>query len=131
MQDVKWMEVLGWGKEQLQELRFAAFTMLRQGHYKKAAIYFEGLILLKQDYAYDQQTLGALYLQMGLNAEALARLDQALHLEPNHAPTLMNKAKALLMLGQRQEALKLAASLQKSSNLFIADDATALILAYS
>lgn len=124
------MQVLGWKEQHLSELRCAAFALVRQGHYQKAVLYFEGIIALLP-IAYDYQTLGALYLQLNANDKALSCLDTALRLEPTHAPSLLNKTKAMLMLGQVQPALEHARVLQRHSDPMIADDATALILGYA
>jgi len=126
-----WLEVLGWGTEHLQGLRFAGFSLLRQGHYEPAILYFKALAILEKSNAYDQQTLGALYLQIGKNEEALEQLDRALLLDPGHEPSLLNKTKALLMMGRKPEAFMLAKKLQISSHPTIANDASALVLAYS
>ncbi|NGX60647.1 MAG: hypothetical protein K940chlam9_00113 [Chlamydiae bacterium] len=131
MGKVNWKEILGWGDEQLAELRLAGFSFLRQGHYEKALLFFEGLVVLDPKSAYDIQTLGALYLQMGKGLKALSALNQALTLDPKHEPTLLNKSKALLQLHRKQEALALANVLKMSKDPTIMDDAIALMLAYS
>ena len=46
-------------------------------------------------------------------------------------PTLINLTKAFLMLGRKDEALKLANILKNEKNSVIANIAKALILAYS
>jgi tetratricopeptide (TPR) repeat protein len=131
MAKVNWRELLGWSNEQLEELRFAGFSFLREGHYKKALLFFEALVILDTENAYDVQTLGALYLQLGEGDKALQFLDQALTLEPNHEPTLLNKAKALITIHQKNEGLDLASRLEKSEDPTIAGDAAALIFSYS
>lgn len=131
MAKVNWREILGWTNDQLEELRFSGFSFLREGHYKKALLFFEALVILDPDSAYDAQTLGALYLQMGDNQKALKILNQALKLEPVHEPTLLNKAKALFAVNQRQEALSLVKDLERSSDATIAGDASALIAAHT
>jgi tetratricopeptide (TPR) repeat protein len=128
---VNWREILGWSNEQLEELRFSGFSFLREGHYKKALIFFEALVILDPESAYDAQTLGALYLQLGESQKALDMLNQALALEPAHEPTLLNKAKALLTLHQRTDALQLVKKLEASHDPQIAGDASALSFAYA
>jgi tetratricopeptide (TPR) repeat protein len=131
MAKVNWREILGWTNEQLEELRFAGFSFLREGHYQKALIYFEALIVLDPESTYDNQTLGALYLQVGEQEKALRTLNRALELNPNHEPTLLNKAKALISTHQQQEALTLAARLESSIDPAISGDAAALRAAYA
>jgi tetratricopeptide (TPR) repeat protein len=131
MSKVNWREILGWSNEQLEELRFSGFSFLREGHYKKALIFFQALVILDPANSYDAQTLGALYLQMGDTQKALETLDRALSLEPVHEPTLLNKAKALFTLHRRAEALALAKNLEASADPQIAGDASALLFAYS
>lgn len=131
MVKVNWREILGWTNDQLEELRFSGFSLLREGHYQKALLFFEALVILDPESAYDAQTLGALYLQMGDNQKALKALNQALELEPVHEPTLLNKAKALFAINRRAEAMELVKMLEKSSDQAIAGDSTALFLAYT
>jgi tetratricopeptide (TPR) repeat protein len=131
MATVNWREILGWTDEQLEELRFSGFSFLREGHYEKALLFFEALVILDPESAYDAQTLGALYLQMGRGKKAFKTLNLALQLEPTHEPTLLNKAKTLISINQRAEAIELAKRLVQSTDPTIADDASALLSAYS
>ncbi len=130
MSQVNWREILGWTNEQLEELRFSGFSFLREGHYNKALIFFEALVILDPRNPYDAQTLGGLYLQIGDGDKALLALNKALDLEPTHEPSLLNKAKALLLTHQRAAALDLAHKLERSPDPSIAGDASALIFAY-
>jgi tetratricopeptide (TPR) repeat protein len=131
MAKANWREILGWTDDQLEELRFSGFSFLREGHYQKALLFFEALVILAPESAYDMQTLGALYLQMGENQKALHTLNQALKLEPTHEPTLLNKAKALFAINQRPEALAIVSTLELSPDQTIAGDASALKLTHS
>lgn len=131
MSSVKWLEVLGWGKEQIEDLRFVGYSYLRQGKYDLALTFFEALVVLDPISAYDLQTLGALYLQMGNNLMALNFLERALKVDPNHLPTLLNRVKALFALGYKRQAMTQAKTLETSSESQIANQASALILAYS
>lgn len=131
MAKVNWREILGWTNEQLEELRFSGFSFLREGHYKKALLFFEALVVLDPRSSYDAQTLGALYLQIGNSEKALETLNYALKLEPLHEPTLLNKAKALIALNKRSEALEIIKQLASSPDTTISGDASALIFAYT
>jgi tetratricopeptide (TPR) repeat protein len=131
MSHVNWREILGWTNEQLEELRFSGFSFLREGHYQKSLLFFQALVVLDPENAYDAQTLGAIYLQMGEGQQALALLERALRLDPTHEPSLLNKAKALLAISQRPAALEIAHQLSKSTDPTIAGDAAALVLAYT
>lgn len=127
---VNWRVILGWSDEQLEELRFSGFSFLREGHYQKALLFFEALVIIDPSSVYDTQTLGALYLQLGQGQKALQTIEKALALEPSHEPTQINKVKALLMLSKKTDALKLAEQLQSSEDPMIANEAFALLTAY-
>lgn len=131
MGNIKWRESLGWSEEILEEMRSAGFAYIRQGKYDIALSFFEALCVLDPNNAYDAQTLGAVYLQINNPSKALKCFDKALKIEAEHAPTLLNLAKALFMLGKREEGLKLAHILKKEPNAFISNMAEALILAHS
>lgn len=128
---INWMEKLGWNIEQLEDLRVTAYAYIRQGKYEIALPIFEALCVLNHTDPYDAQTLGALYLQLNNPSKALKCFDRALKMEGDHGPTLLNVAKALFMLGKKDEALKLAHILVKEQDSFISNTAKALILAYS
>lgn len=131
MGNINWQEKLGWNEEHLDDLRNTAFAYIRQGKYKIAEPIFEALVVLNQDNAYDAQTLGALYLQLNEPAKALKYFDRALKIEADHGPTLINVAKALFMLGKKQEGLRLVEILQNEPDFVISNTAKALIIAYS
>ncbi|WP_213357838.1 CDC27 family protein [Chlamydiifrater phoenicopteri] len=130
MIDNEWKAVLGWEDDHLEELRIAGYSFLRQGHYKKALLFFEALVILDPVSAYDHQILGALYLQLGKNQKALTTLDKALRLKGDHLPTLINKTKALFCLNRIAEAAAIANYLKTCSDPIIASDAEALLMSY-
>jgi len=127
---VKWQEVLGWGEEEFENLRFVGYSYLKQGAYEIAITFFEALVILT-DAAYDLQTLGALHLQKGNGLSALNYIERALRREPNHYPTLLNRAKALFGLGYKRQGLMQARLLEKVADKEIASQAAALILAHT
>lgn len=131
MSAVNWNEILGWGTDELEDLRFVGYSYIKQGKYDIALTFFEALAILAPQSPYDIQTLGAIYLQQGNNLMALNYIEKALKLEPLHLPTQLNRTKALFALGYKRQALIQARHLQKSADLNIADQASALILAYS
>lgn len=131
MSNINWLNLLKWGPEEIEELRFLGYAYLRQGKYDFAVTFFEALNVLDPESAYDSQTLGALYLQTGNPQKALKYFDRALKLNADHSPTLLNLAKALFMLGKKEEGLRLAGILKDEPNPLIANYAKALILAYS
>ena len=131
MSNVDWLEILGWGKDELEDLRFVGYSYLKQGRYDIATTFFEALAILSPGNAYDLQTLGGLYLQAGNNLMALNYIEKSLKLDPSHLPTLLNRTKALFALGYKKQALTQARTLEKSSDEQIASQASALILAYS
>ncbi len=131
MSYVNWMEILGWNLEELEDIRFVGFSYIRQGHYELATSFFEALVILSSNTTYDLQTLGALYLQRGNHLAALNYLEKAVRADPHHAPTLLNRAKALFALGYAKQGIMQAKALQTNTQKSIADQASALILAYS
>ena len=131
MSDTPWAELLGWDEGDLQDLRFVGYSYVKQGHYETALKFFEALIVLDRTSAYDHQTLGAIYLEMGENDKALKMIDKALLLDPTHEVTLLNRAKALFLLGYNERAKKLASNLLRAKNPSLAQNADALLLAYS
>ncbi|MDP1835371.1 MAG: tetratricopeptide repeat protein [Chlamydiales bacterium] len=130
MAKINWLEKLGWTEDQLDDIRVTGYAYIRQGKYNIAVPFFEALHVLAPDSAYDAQTLGALYVQMGNPAKALRYLDRALKLQADHGPTLLNLAKAFLMLGNKKEGLKIAAILRKSREARLRSMAEALFLAF-
>lgn len=131
MSNIDWKQQLKWTDEHLEDLRYTGYAYLRQGKYEIAITFFEALTVLDKDNAYDSQTLGALFLQMGESKKALKWLDHALKIEGDHGPTLLNLCKALFMLGKKEEGLKLANILKNEQNVQISNVAKALILAHS
>src|SRR5215204_1006421 len=96
---INWQEILKLSEEQIEDLRYTGYAYLRQGKYDVALSFFEALNVLDRNSAYDAQTIGALYLEMGQPEKALKYLEKALKLEGDHAPTLLNMCKALFLVG--------------------------------
>lgn len=71
-----------------------------------------------------------MYLQIGDNENALKILDQALRMQGDHLPTLLNKTKALFCLGRTNEASAIATYLKTCADTVIANDAEALLMSY-
>lgn len=130
MAQTDWLSILGWSKEELEDLRFVGYSYIKQGKYDIAVTFFEALVILAPDSAYDLQTLGALYLQKGNNLMALNYIEKAIKLDPIHLPTLLNRAKTLFALGYKKQALSQARGLEKCAEPQIANQAQALIMAY-
>ena|SRR3989344_3510972 len=125
-----WKEVLGWGNEEVDSLRFVAYSYIKQGVYDVALTFFDAVTILGSPSAYDLQTLGALHLQLGNGLKALDYLDRALKMDPSHSQTRLNRAKALFMLGYKRQGLMAALELEKSADPQIASAASALILSF-
>ena len=130
MQRINWIQELGWNQDNLDELRNTGYAYIRQGKYDIALNFFEALVILSSDNAYDAQTLGALYVQLNQPEKAIKYLDRALQLETDHSPTLLNLAKAFFMSGNLAEGKRLAKILQQDPNPFIAGTASALLLCH-
>jgi len=131
MSQIDWLSILGWNTAELEDLRFVGYSYIKQGKYDIAKNFFEALIILSPNTAYDLQTLGALYLQQGNNLMALNYIEKALKLEPNHSPTLLNRTKTLFALGYRKQGLAQAGALSRHPDEHVANQAQALLLAYS
>ena len=131
MDTIDWLEVLDWDTGELDDLRFVGYSYLKQGKYDIALTFFEGLVVLNPDSAYDLQTLGALHLQLDNNLMALNFIERALKIDPLHLPTKLNRAKTLFALGYKRQAEKEATILSKEEDPAIADGASALLLAYT
>jgi tetratricopeptide (TPR) repeat protein len=125
-----WQELLGWGKTQINDIRYIGYSYLLQGKYQIALTFFEALAVLDPNHLFDLQTLGAINLEMGKNLEALNYFDLALKQHPNHEITLLNKTKALFNLGYKKQGVALARKLQASSNKKIKDSAEAILISH-
>src|SRR5947209_3839602 len=99
MSNINWLDILGWGDEEIEDIRFVGYSYIKQGIYDVALNFFEALTILVPNNVYDLQTLGALYLQKNNALEALRYLDKALLLEPTHHSSILNRSKALFLLG--------------------------------
>ena len=130
MSQIQWTKVLGWGNEELDDLRYVAYSYIKQGIYDIALTFFNALAVLTPQTAYDLQTIGALHLQLGNALKALDHLDRALKIEPTHLPTQLNRAKALFMLGYRQQGITQALAIEKQADKELSKQASALVLAY-
>ncbi len=131
MSSVQWSDILGWDGEAIEDLRYLGYAYLKQGKFEIARSFFEALVTLGSNDSYDLQTLGGLYLEIGKNLQALNTIELALKANPHQPETLLNRAKALFALGYRRQALAQANSLLKESNSAIANQASALLLAYT
>jgi predicted Zn-dependent protease len=130
MSKINWIKELGWTEAHLDEIRNTGYSYIRQGKYDIALPFFEALVILNPDSAYDAQALGALYLQTNQPEQAIKYLDRALQLDTDHSPTLLNLAKAFFMAKKNDEGIRLAKVLQNDPNPFIAGSASALLLMY-
>lgn len=128
---INWRDKIHWSDASSDELRLAAYAYIRQGKYEIAIDFFEALSVLEPKSAYDAQTLGALWIQLGNPTKAIKCFDKALKLDADHAPTLLNLAKAFFMLGKKEEGIKLAQMLKSEQDTSISNVAKALLLAYS
>ena len=122
--------MLGWGIEELDDLRMVSYSYIKQGIYDVALTLFDAIGVLTPYSLYDLQTLGALHLQLGNGLKSLDFLDRALKMEPKHPFTQLNRAKALLMLGYKRQGLLQAKELEQSLSPEIAAQASALILSH-
>lgn len=130
MSAIDWQKILDFTEEDIQTLRCIGYSYMKQGHYQTAKLIFESLLIISNEQEYDLQILGAIHLELNNNKEALQYLEQALKKNPDHAPTLLNRTKALLLSGYKSSGIQLARRLEKNSNPIISSQASALLLAY-
>lgn len=130
MSQTNWLEILGWDQDKIVDLRYVAYSYIKQGIYDVALTFFDALAVLTPPTAYDLQTIGGLHLQLGNGLKALDYLDRALKIDPAHSFTQLNRAKALFMLGYKRQGLIQALDLEKSTDPEISSQASALVLAY-
>ncbi|PIS02407.1 MAG: type III secretion chaperone [Chlamydiae bacterium CG10_big_fil_rev_8_21_14_0_10_42_34] len=130
MSKVNWLEILDWGNEEISDLRYVAYSYIKQGIYDVALTFFDAITVLSPPTPYDLQTIGALHLQLGNGLKALDFLDRSLKMEPTHLLTQLNRAKALFMLGYKKQGLTQVLELEKCPEKEIAAQASALVLAY-
>ncbi len=128
---VNWKEILGWTDEQIRDLRFAGYSYLRQGKLSTAKTFFEALTIIDPASVYDMRTLGSIHFLAGDAKASLLCFDKALALAPTDELLRLNRGKSLLFLGQKKEGIALCRSLAASPHPDIANDAQALVLAYS
>jgi predicted Zn-dependent protease len=126
-----WDEVLGWGPGQIQEVRTLAYSYARQGLYSMARELLHMNQILVPNDPYEAQLLGAIYLEEGQLKKAVRWLERAVELDPRHEPSRLNQAKALFETGKAEQATALAQSHQLSQDPRVANNATALLLAYA
>lgn len=131
MNKVAWDEILGLSSQEKEDLCFAGFSYIRQGHYDTAMTFFQALLILEPENPYYLQTLGAIYLQKKNYLMALNYIEKSLRYNPDHAETLLNRTKALFSLGYKKQAIAQAQKLTTHSDFTISNSAAALLLAYS
>jgi len=131
MGKINWAEKLGWNEDQIEELRMTGYAYVRQGKYDIALDFFQALRVLDPESLYDAQTVGAIYVQMNQPDEAIKALEDALKLEGDHTPTLVNLCKALFMSDKKNEGIKLAEILKGDKNPLVSSQAEALLLAFA
>lgn len=131
---VDWIKRLGWDFNQLEDIRFVGYHYIRQGQYYIARTFFEALVALNADQpiehqlAYDYETLGGIYLQIGDSARALRYLERAHRMQPENGRILLNKAKTLISLSRPLEGLEIAHILVGRKDPLLRDRAQAIIL---
>jgi len=128
---VEWRSVVGWGQEEIDELRSIAYAYMRQGQMTLAHTFFEALVVLQPNSLYDLRMLASLRDLLGDPAGAIEVYQQLLKNEPNDLFASIGLSKALLATGQRGPAMERLRLLSTCANRLIANDAQALLLAYA
>lgn len=127
---IDWQEVLGWGPDQINDMKFFAFSYLKQGKYDIALKIFLGIKVLAPNDNYVIKTLGSLYLVLNQAETALTYLEKAFKEEPKNSKIHLNIVQAMLDLGRNKEALEEAKKLSSTKDKAIAGKAKALIMAW-
>lgn len=127
MIELDWQDILGWKSEHISQARSLGYLYYKQGQYDIASKFFEALLVINPHALYELRTLGATYYKLDRPKEALVLLDRALDIDPSHLPTLMNRCRILLALGDRRSALEIASLLRDCGNQRVAKTADALI----
>ena len=125
---MNWKQYLNWDENQINDLRYLACSYLHQGKYDIAISFFEALTIVDPNNIYDLQMLGAIYLEIQKNREALTYLNKALAINSTDPSTLLNKATVLFALGRKKEGKEILAVLQDSKNKKIMNAANAMLL---
>ncbi|MBN2479734.1 MAG: tetratricopeptide repeat protein [Parachlamydiales bacterium] len=126
-----WKSYLELSDDTLDDIRLVGYSYIKQGCFDIALDFFNALVILNPNSSYDQQTLGAIYMQKGRYLDSLKHFDQALKIEPKNYFIMLNRAKSLFSLGYIKEGLMQANELQKCLDKNISTQAKALIEAYS
>jgi tetratricopeptide (TPR) repeat protein len=126
-----WLDLLGWTEDEIESLRYVGYSYIKQGDYATAITLFKALLILTENNAYDFQTLGAIYLEKGEPLQALNYLEKALKIDPLNTATLLNRAKALFLLGYKKQGKKECQSLSLNKDKNIANEASALLLSFA
>ncbi|MFY7843327.1 MAG: tetratricopeptide repeat protein [Rhabdochlamydiaceae bacterium] len=128
---INWLEILNWGTDELEDLRFVGYSYIKQGKYEIALKFFEALCILEPQNSYHLQTLGAIYLEKEDYLLALNYLEKANKITPNHAPTLLNRAKTLFALGYHKQGVSQANRLLSHEDPYIVDQASVLLMTHA
>jgi len=131
MANEEWLDLLGWSENELEGIRFVAYSYIRQGHYDIAITLLEALLVVSDNNPYDLETLGAIYLQKGDGVKALNYLEKALKINPTNLVTLLNRAKALFILGYKKQGAKECEKLKATEDKEIIKEAEALLISFA
>ena len=48
MSDMNWLDLLGWAGQEMEDVRFAGYSYIKQGQYQAALKFFEALVVLSE-----------------------------------------------------------------------------------
>lgn len=122
------LNILGWQKDDLNNLQFIGFSYIKQGKFDIAKTLFEALEVLNPEDPYNLNTLGALYIETKEPYKALNVLEKALMLDPQNEISQFNKIQALLSLGFKKQALEVCQILSQAKDAILRSKAEALLL---
>ena len=79
---INWLKTLEWEEEQLEDLRLAGYSYIRQGKYDIALSFFEALGVLNPEDAWVHFNLGEMYWRQGEVIRTIEEYKKAIELEP-------------------------------------------------
>ncbi len=93
-----------WQPDEYQLLLMLGFTLHEQGRSEEAAIIFEGLVTIDPRNAYCHSALGAAYMRLEQDENALTHLNMALQLDAKDISAYINRAELFMKQKGFQQA---------------------------
>ena len=94
-----------WSADEIRLVSELGYALAQQGRNAEAIVVFEGLAALAPATHYFDSALGALWLREANFTKALKHLNSALESDPGDIPNRVNRAEALIHLGETESAV--------------------------